>query len=168
MSQEPHVVIPLLGRFKNEDGEMWHFMASVNTTSSGLAVRKWVERLVMVLSSEGRGFGPAFCKENGEVISYGSMNAEFVKQIERVQQEFPELLKGDIDVGEHFSIFRSLRKGSTARATDVGVSEPAIDLHNRWRTIENSGGGKSKKSMRDYYSDLRLTLRVRLSYSRAL
>ena len=28
-----HVVIPLLGIFKNGDGEKWHIMVAVNTTS---------------------------------------------------------------------------------------------------------------------------------------
>ena len=37
-----HVVIPLLGKFKNEDGSRYHLMLSCNTTKSGLEVRKWV------------------------------------------------------------------------------------------------------------------------------
>lgn len=34
----PHVVIPLLGRFKNEVGERFHLMLSVNETRSGLNI----------------------------------------------------------------------------------------------------------------------------------
>jgi hypothetical protein len=44
-----HVTIPLLGRFKNEDGEKWHIMVAVNKTDSGIDVRRWIERLVRVL-----------------------------------------------------------------------------------------------------------------------
>ena len=47
------VVIPLLGRFKNEERERWHLMLSVSETESGFKVRKWVERLAEVLVQEG-------------------------------------------------------------------------------------------------------------------
>jgi hypothetical protein len=78
--------------------------------------------------------------------------------------------KGDqtIEVGDHYSIFRSLRKGSTARATNMNVNETVIDLHNRWRSLERTGGQCSTRSMRAYYSDLRTTIHARLTYSRAL
>ena len=34
--EDSHVVIPLLGRFKNEDGDRWHLMVAVAETNSGL------------------------------------------------------------------------------------------------------------------------------------
>ena len=42
----PHVVIPLLGGFKNEKGEKIHLMLLVNVTKSGSNVRMWIERLI--------------------------------------------------------------------------------------------------------------------------
>ena len=164
-----HVVIPLLGRFKNEDGEKWHVMVSVSTTGSGLKVRFWLEKLVQLLVSENKtSIGPAFCMKDGKVIDYWEMNNSFISEIELVQEAHPTLLDQTIEIGDNFSIFRSLRKGSTARATDMEVDETAIDLHNRWRTLERTGGQRSTRSMRTYYNDLRLTLKTRLTYSRAL
>jgi hypothetical protein len=163
-----HVVIPLLGRFKNEDGERWHVMLSVAVTDSNLEVRKWTEKLVAVLAEERRGLGPAFCDTNGDMLSYQWVDDRFVKEIRRIQEVNPQLIDSGLDVAEHYSIFRSIRKGSTARVTDMQVDSTTIDLHNRWRTLENRGGSKSTKSMRDYYSDLRLTINSRLAYSRAL
>jgi hypothetical protein len=166
--QDSHVVIPILGRYKNEDNENWHLMLVVSVTESGFEVRKWVERLVDLLKQERKTVGPAFCQENGKVISSMEMDSEFLKQLEVVQKERPDLIKGSIDVHEFYSIFRSLRKGSTARAMDQGISKETIDLHNRWRTSESSGGQRSRRSMRDYYADLRLMLHLRLSYTKVL
>ena len=167
-SKHEHVVIPLLGRFKNEDGEKWHVMVSASVTDSKFQVRSWVEKLVDVLKEEGRGLGPAFCDSEGEMLSYSWIDEKFVEEVQSVQHSHPRLIDSEIDVGEHFSIFRSIRKGSTARVTDMEVGKVTIDLHNRWRTIENRRGNKSSKSMQDYYSDLRLTINTRLTYSRAL
>ena len=163
-----HVVIPLLGRFKNEDGERWHVMVSTDVTGSGIKVRKWIERLVVILELEDKPMGPAFCDINGDMIEYWQMNNAFVKELENVQKEEHTLIDQTIEVGEHYSIFRSLRKGSTARAIDMNVQETVIDLHNRWRSLERTGGQRSTRSMRAYYSDLRTAIRSRLTYSKAL
>ena len=163
-----HVVIPLLGRFKNEEGERWHVMPSVSVTRSGFQVRHWVERLVNVLKLEKHGLGPAFCNVDGEMLKYGWIDERFVEELQKVQKTHSHLIDASIEVDENFSIFRSIRKGSTARAVDMKVDQLTIDLHNRWRTLENRGGSKSTKSMQDYYSDLRLTINARLAYSRAL
>ena len=163
-----HVVIPLLGRFKNEDGERWHLMLSVSVTSSKFKVRIWLERLADLLHEERRGLGPAFCHVNGDMLKYSWIEDRFIGELARVQLSHPNLIDAGIDIAEHFSIYRSIRKGSTARAIDMEVDPIAIDLHNRWRTLENRGGSKSTKSMQDYYSDLRLTINSILTYSRAL
>ena len=163
-----HVVIPLLGRFKNEDGERWHIMVSVSVTESKFQVRSWIEKLEKILREEQRGLGPAFCDSNGDMLKYSWVDERFVEEVKRVQVSHPNLIDAGTDVGEHFSIFRSIRKGSTARVTDMKVDPLAVDLHNRWRTLENRGGSKATKSMQDYYSDLRLTINTRLTYSQAL
>ena len=163
-----HVAIPLLGRFKNEEGERWHIMVSVSITNSKFHVRKWIEMLVEVLKEEDRGLGPAFCDVKGEMIRYSWIDEKFIDEVKRVQESHPNLIDPGVDVAEHFSIFRSIRKGSTARTSDMKVDPNTVDLHNRWRTIENRRGSKASKSMQDYYSDLRLTINSRLDYSRAL
>jgi len=56
----PYVIIPLLGRFKNELGDQYHLTPLVSTTKSGIPVRTWLERLIEVRFKEGRRHGPAF------------------------------------------------------------------------------------------------------------
>ncbi len=41
-----HVVITLLGRFKNEIGDSYHLMPVMASTSKGLHPRKWVGRVL--------------------------------------------------------------------------------------------------------------------------
>lgn len=65
-----HVVVPSLRRFKNEDGEKWHMLLSVDKTESGLEVRKAILRLVSLFLKEGRKEGPAFCDKNGKLLSF--------------------------------------------------------------------------------------------------
>jgi len=43
-----YVIIPLLGRFKNEDGEKYHLTPLAFDTASGIPIGRWVARLAMV------------------------------------------------------------------------------------------------------------------------
>ena len=132
----PFVLIPLLGRFKGEEGERWHLMMSVSETQSGFKVRKWMERLVLFLRMENNVQGPAFCTRSGTPISYGDVEEEFHSQLEQIQILHPNFIEPSLNVREWFSIFRSLRKGSTARAAELDISDQVVNLHNRWRSTE--------------------------------
>lgn len=48
-----------------------------------------------------------------------------------IMLSYPQLIEEDIEVLETFSAFRSLRRGSTSRAEEVGVSDSIIDANNR-------------------------------------
>ena len=45
----PHVVVPLMGCFKNKTGERNILLALASVTASGIEVRKWVERFIILL-----------------------------------------------------------------------------------------------------------------------
>eukprot|EP00957_Ditylum_brightwellii_P211661 15366441-Ditylum_brightwellii.AAC.1 len=47
-----HVVVALLGRFKGETGEKYHFTPLAAKTKSGLKVRKWVDLLISLAKTE--------------------------------------------------------------------------------------------------------------------
>ena len=161
----PFVVVPLLGRFKNEDGEKWHLMISASETASGFRVRYWVEKVCSILSAESKLSGPAFCHPSGSVIRTAEMDAEFHSQLESIQEKRPDLIPVNVEVREDYSVFRSLRRGSTSRVGELGVPDPIVDLHNRWRKVEIGGGQISSGNMRANYTELRLTKKVRLKYT---
>ena len=164
----PHVVIPLLGRFKNEVGERLHLMLSVNETKSGFQVRMWVERWLRILMSEGKRDGPVMCNKNGYLTESGLVNREFREQLAIVQSTRPDLIKPNMDVFELYNIRRSLRRGSSSIARRERVDQDIIDLVNRWSVTENSRGRSRGYSMRDYYTEIRLVLHTILPYSAAL
>jgi len=64
-----YVIIPLLGRFKNELGEQYHLTPLIATTSSGLKIRMWIKRFLESCTREGRTRGPAFVAPGGEYSS---------------------------------------------------------------------------------------------------
>ena len=163
----PHVVVPLLGRFKGETGERSHLLILANTTSSGLQLRTWVERMVGLLERTGQtNVGPAICDKEGELLPSYLVDLEFKAQIEKVQKQRPDLIEESVDVNSVFAIYRSLRRGSQTRATEAGVDERTIDLINRWRKNEDRRMGAMP--MRDHYLDMQLVLEKLLKYSRAL
>ena len=163
-----HVVVPLLGRFKNEENSRLHLVVSVSETNSGLQPRTWAEYLVKLNSYDGLIKGPAFSDKEGKVLSSRFMNERFHDLLEQVRDDHPEFFKDDVEIREVYSIYRSLRRGSTARAVDMKVSTSVINLHNRWRSIENRKGQRSSRNMCDYYTDLRLVINARLLFTQSL
>ena len=45
----PHVVIPLMGHFKNKAGESNLLLTLASETQSGIEIHKWIERLIILL-----------------------------------------------------------------------------------------------------------------------
>jgi hypothetical protein len=61
-----YVIVPLLGRFKNELGEQYHLTPLIAETTSGLKVRLWIKRFLDVCSRNGRTRVAAFVARRGE------------------------------------------------------------------------------------------------------
>ena len=171
LHEDAYVCLPLMGRFKNEDGERNVIRFVVGKTASGIPVRRWIERLVGVLRSEGKdkgNLGPAFCVPNGNVISYRNMDGEFHRALQQVQEGHPELISWDLVVGELYHINRSLRKGVTTRATELKLSQTIIDMNNRWRTLQTNLGKKGLYKMSQLYLDGVQVLETYLAFNRDL
>ena len=67
-------------------------MLSVNETQSGFKVESWVGLLVKLLMMEKQGAGPAFCQDDGLMIPSSLINDKFIKQLQKVQGKYPNLL----------------------------------------------------------------------------
>lgn len=166
---KPHVVAPLLGRFKNELGERYHLFLLASETASGFKPREWLEWLVAVRFEEGRVQGPAFCDENGNMEYSRIYEDLFLEILAEIQEERPDLIPESVDVTDH-GLSRSWRRSSTSAACAVGLDEKDVDFINRWRTVENARGRRPVfRAMRDHYADVRLTsLDVFYRYTSAL
>lgn len=165
-----HVCYPLLGRFKTEYGEQRYMPQTVNITKSGINLRLWIERLVYVLVKEGKQSeaGPAFCHEDGYLISSREMNVEFLRILEIVKFNKPKLFEGSKDIEREYGTSRSFRRGSNSRAKEEGVDKELREFINRWSSFENKKGSTPSMSMAQHYVEAKLIMKRTLVYSRSL
>ncbi len=64
-----YVIVPLMGRLKNEIGDQYHLTPLAAITKSGLHVKLWIHRLLEVHAQEKGSHGPAFGNIRGEMAS---------------------------------------------------------------------------------------------------
>jgi hypothetical protein len=170
LDKNGHVVVPLMGRFKNETGERNLVIVLANETEGGLAIRKWVDRFTALLLAEGRGkiTGPAICDSEGFVLERWKVNGELQSMLKRVQSENRNIIPADIDVEKKFSTYRSFRRGATTRAKEQGVSEATIITNNRWRAVQGKQGGLPNLPMSQLYVEITQALTTKLRFSKSL
>jgi hypothetical protein len=166
--QIPHVVVPLLGRFKNEVGERHHLMFLASKTATELEPWRWIESLIGVREAEGRINGPAFAAPDGCVEESSIYEAVMVEGLLRVQAKRGDLIGKEVDVSEAYGVSQSFRRGSVTHAGNQGVSKSDIMTTNRWRTVETARGTKPSLGMRDHYSDVSQMVATLVRYSAAL
>ncbi len=164
----PHITIALLGRFKGETGENYHLLPIVPITRSGIDNKKWIGRLLHLYQSKNILSGPLFRTPSGQRIRAGDFEQNFFDRLEQVQSSRPELIPPSDDIEEEYGIYRSFRRGSTSEATNQGLTPDVIDANNRWRRFNRSGAARPSLTMREHYSDVRLTLNQSLKYSACL
>jgi hypothetical protein len=167
-SELAYVIIPLLGKLKNEYGERYHLTPLSSTTSSGLQVELWVHRLVQGQAHFQRFQGPAFRTHSGSPAFTRDFELDILDRLHSIQQQHPELIPPDVQVYEEYGLSRSFRRGSTSEARSRGVQDSDVNLINRWRTFDNSQGRHPRFSMANHYSDIRLLIPALLRYSAAL
>jgi uncharacterized damage-inducible protein DinB len=162
-----YVIVPLLGRFKNELGEQYHLTPLIAETSSGLKIRLWIKRFLEACSRAGRTRGPAFMAPRGEP-SYQWFEREILERLHRIQQAYPDLIAEDVQVLEDYGLSRSFRRGATSEARARGIDRDDVDLTNHWRSFEGAKGKRPRMAMRDYYSDIRLLIPALIRFSEGL
>ena len=163
-----YVLVPLMGRFKNEIGERNVLLALVEHTQSGIAVRRWLDRLACILKMEGRHVGepsPAICDQRGFVLGTKLIEREMHTLLKVLQKK--GMIPEDLIVEHEFHLYRSLRRGAVARATNMQLSKTVIETNNRWRSMQTSRG-KKNLPMSQLYLDIRVALPAQLAFSAAM
>lgn len=163
-----HVVVALLGRFKNEIGERYHLVPLAGQTRSGLEPRKWIGRVVGEYGGLGISHGPMFRDGKGIPARAGMMEAAFYARLETIQDECPDLIGIEVSVPEEYGVYRSFRRGATSEAVNRGVPPNVIEANNRWRRVEQAGTRQASMPMIDHYADIRLMLNHLLRFSSEL
>ena len=151
----PHVVVALLGFFKAESGERMHVFSLANTTRTGIRVRVWLERVVRILLSEGKRECPAFCDEEGYILTHHHVEEVIHPIIELLQgsAELGQALPKGVDVETFYRCDRSFRRGSATTALVHKVKRETIEFVNRWRSFERNKGKSPSLQMLWHYAD---------------
>lgn len=84
---QPYVLLPLLGRFKREDGERYHLTPLAAKSSSGLNFKLWLSRLVDLRVAQGASHGPAFADSRGVPLSSRWLEQELLDRLFRIQAQ---------------------------------------------------------------------------------
>lgn len=157
------MVVALLGRFKGETGENYHLICIVDVTKHGLEPRKWIGRLIRIYQSMNIRNGPLFRDHQGRRLRASYFEPKFHERLEYVKMMKPHLMSSTEDVVEEYGVSRSFRRGATSEAVNQGVPPEVIDANNRWRKVHQAGASKPVMTMRDHYTDIRQTLKLRFS-----
>ena len=80
--ERPHVVVPLLGKFKGEEYRRYHILLAPNITDSCFEPRLWLKWLVDAKKAQGIFVGSAFSDEEGYMNNQRLFNLELREQLE--------------------------------------------------------------------------------------
>ena len=165
-----HIVIPLMGRFKNETGERNLIIILSNETKGGIPIRKWVEGLANMLKMEGRqeSVGPAICDKDGIQLEMWKLNRELHFMLHKIKEINPKLIPPGVIIDDRFQLYRSFRRGATTRAKEKEVPEPIIEMNNRWRKFQNKQGSLPNLPMSQLYIDVRQSFGSKLKFSKSI
>ena len=163
-----HVAIPLMGRFKGGNGSRHYLQVIINDTDSRLNFRWWLESLNYWLIRQGQRNGPACCDEEVNLAQASQYQETLVNFLTEIQQERPNIILEDVNVGEDYGIGRSLRRGAEVRALNTRVPEPVISAINLWWNIERAKGTQPRFIILEHYADVVLMLETILQLSRPL
>ena len=101
----PHILLPLLGRFKGKTGERCFLLAVVLETTMGINLQLWMKRMITCHESahkrNGWVFPNAFRKGHATIADY---NPAFHEALRDVQAGQPDLIKAKVDIESTFSL----------------------------------------------------------------
>jgi hypothetical protein len=164
----PHFILVISGRTKGVQlaGAKFGIPCAATTEGTHLQPGRWVKRLVTLMKDEGIQGGRLFRRKLSPT-KLCEFEHDFYTVLGRVQAT-TNLIDKEMDVTEDFGLPRSLRRGLTAHARNMGVSAEWIKAMNRWRSELGSQTGAPRLDMPDTYSALEalkpLFLRITRSF----
>jgi hypothetical protein len=134
------------------------------TDGTGLQPGKWVTRLVGAMKKAGVTTGRLFQKRLDPPRLF-EMTDDVMTMLEQVQAR-TEHIEDDVEVREKYGLERSLRRGVSAHAPNMGVDKDLIKAVNLW--AKDPSKGAARLDMIELYSQAELLTPLYLRYSHAL
>ena len=181
-SKQPYFVISLYGKLKGEANKGHHLIPCINTTDSGIEIRKIVYRLVKQKALLGFTTGPAITDTKGKVYTSFDINTMMWDLLESIFEDDKTLFPSDIAnkvsqakepreiLSELYACFRTFRRTSDSRALNnrSKLHNEDIEIVNRWRIVEKANGKRPNLSMKHNYADIQVLLEPFLCYTTAM
>lgn len=167
-----YVIIPLLGKLKGESFDNCHLIPSAEITGSGIRVRQVLHRLIANKSLLGIVDGPAISDSKGFVMNASDIDELFHEVLLEIYQQnsilFPPDIVDEESLKQGYQCFRSFRRSSATRATEMKVSIGDKEIVNRWSKVEKSDGNKMNLQMHQHYTNFNDLLQPFLRYTKAM
>jgi hypothetical protein len=169
-SSDPHVVLPLFGKFKGEQGvPSCYIRRVVLETKSGLNMERWVRRSIELEVSSNTKY--LFANSKGTKEKAGHYEDYLHTKLEMIQKEEEGLVPKSVKVRDIYGIGRGFRRGSVTAATNapnIECSDADIIRNNRWRKEERAGTKLASLDMLHHYTDTLHSVNADLKFSRCL
>ena len=160
------------GCLKNDRGQISYFIDSPTQSRLFTMFMHGCEKRMgrMVKQDMGLSFDmlTSLLKLYEEELVEEGMTEERKRMIVLCAGAFTVLFAGTLRGGEVFMLEVSFRQGATTRAKEMGVSEPTIDMNNRWRLVQNKKGGLPNLPMTQLYVEITQALTTKLRFSKSL
>ena len=162
----------ILGRFKQEVGENSFCQPLAWETTSGIKLGEWFYRALKCSEKVGIIIGPMFRiatpGNKFKRAAMGDLEPLFVEILKKVQNRYPSVIPDSVNIAEEYSVSRSLRRGVTAEAQNVGIPSEVIEANNRWRKHCRSKGLTPGMSMMERYTDAKASVPALIRFSSSL
>jgi hypothetical protein len=166
----PHVVLPLFGKFKGEQGvPRCYIRRVVVRTKSGLDMQRWVARSMELEKSSNTKY--LFANTNGKKEKSGLYEDYLYSKLENIQEEQLGIIPKAVKVRTSYGVGRSFRRGSVTAAANAPNSECSdadITRNNRWRKEERAGTRMASLDMLHHYTDTLQSVTADLKFSGCL
>jgi hypothetical protein len=168
----PHMPVSLIGKFKREVGNKAFVLPLAITTTSGIEVKWWFEKMIESYAHFNVNLGPIFrvAKQScgARRVKTRDLNPLLFDLFCRVQAKHPHIIRPEVNVAEEYSFARSFRRGATTHARLQDIPEEVISANNRWRRNEAARGKTPSWSMFERYSDVKANASLLTKFSRNL
>ena len=136
-AKSQHVIVPIYGRFKGEQGKRCHLLPYANVTQSRINIRVSINIMRLARKILGIKSIWLFCNLKGNKMKFDDMNDVILDMIEQVKEKDDnnKLELNEYNMREEFSINCSFRRGSSTRAQVLEISTEIIEMVNQWKKI---------------------------------
>jgi hypothetical protein len=121
--KHPHVMVPLLGRFKGETGERWHLLPIIWKKRSGIEAGLWV-KVSLVQQRCLNGF--VSLGKKGKQAKASMSEPSLFEQLNWARIRYPDLFPPNVNIEDNYGIPRSGWRGSSTEAANQGVPSEII------------------------------------------